>query len=461
MEAKEKKNIDMTKGPIAKALFSFTIPILIGNIFQQFYAIADTIIVGRTLGSNALAAVGSTGTINFLVLGFALGIASGFAVVTSQKFGAEDEKGIRQSVSNGIMLLVLICAVMTAVSTLSMRKILIIMNTPDDIFMGAYTYIMIICAGLTATVFYNLFAGFLRAVGNSRVPLYFLLLSSALNIILDLVFIICFSWGIAGAAIATVFSQLVSAIGSLIYIVLKEKILVPRKEEWRLQRDIANVQLYIGVPMALQYAITASGTMVMQSAINIFGSVAVASFSAGAKCSSLFTSVFNSIGQSIPTFVGQNYGKGDLNRINKGVKVASIFTVVYGILAGILVVVLLPYEIRLFVADASEVASMLPWAKIYLIESALFYVPLGFIFIYRNSMQAYGSSMAALIAGVVEMVTRVVCAIIAMITQNYAVAVFCDSAAWFTGAVYVVIAYIFAMRKLRSTMPEATAENIK
>jgi len=455
MSKTKDNNIDMTQGSISKGLISFTLPILFGNIFQQFYTIADTMIVGRTLGSNALAAVGSTGTICFLVLGMALGLAGGFTVVTSQKFGAKDEKGMRLSVSNGIILLAIISVIITAIATLNMKKILTLMNTPDDIFRDAYIYIMIICVGLIATVFYNLFAGFLRAVGNSKVPLYFLLLSSVLNIILDLVFIITFKWGVAGAAIATVASQFISAIGSGIVIVLKEKDLVPRKEDWHIEKSIARSQLYIGLPMGLQFAITASGTMVMQAAINIFGSAAVAAFSAAAKCSALFTSVFNSLGQSVPTYVGQNYGKGDLERISRGVRFSVIFSTVYSVIAAIIVIALLPYELKLFVTNSSEVSTLLPWARTYIIESSLFFIPLAYINIFRNSMQAFDASMPALAAGIVEMVTRVGVAILAIHINNYAVAVFCDSAAWLTGGIYCVIAYKIEMKKLGARLAYA------
>lgn len=452
MASKKEKNVDMTKGSIAKSLFSFTMPILIGNIFQQFYTIADTMIVGRTLGSKALAAVGSTGTISFLVLGMALGLASGFTVVTSQKFGAKDEKGMRMSVTNGIILIAIISIILTAFSTIFMRKILTLMNTPEDIFEGAYIYILIICGGLFTTVYYNLFAGFLRAVGNSKVPLFFLLLSSGINIALDLVFIIVFGWGVAGAAIATVLSQFVAAIGSLIYMLFKEKSLVPKKGDWHLEKSIANVQLYIGLPMGLQYSITASGTMVMQAAINIFGSAAVAAFSAAAKCSAIFTSVFNSIGQAIPTYVGQNYGKGDLDRINKGVRITTLFSTVYAVIAAVIAIALLPYELRLFVNNEAEVTALIPWARIYIIEAGIFFIPLGWIFIFRNSMQAFDASMPALAAGIVEMVTRVGCAVLAIFINSYPVAVFCDSAAWLTGGIYCIIAYSFEMKKLRRKM---------
>lgn len=442
------KSLDMTKGPIGPALLAFTLPILFGNLFQQLYTIVDTIIVGRTLGSDALAAVGATGTISFLVVGFATGIASGFAVVTSQRFGAKDEDGIRYSVSNGIILLALIGVVVTILSVLFMRQILTVMNTPENIFEDAYRYITIICLGLLATVFYNLFACLLRAIGNSSVPLYFLVFSSLLNIVLDLVFIISFGWGVAGAAIATIMSQLISAIGSGIYIVMKERSLVPRKDQWRIKSNISIAQIYIGLPMALQYAITASGTMVMQAAVNIFGSIAVAAFSAASKCSMIFTTTYMSIGQSMATYVGQNYGKGDLDRIKKGVRLINIVSAIYSVIAGVLVVWLLPYEMKLFVSDANELASLIPWARTYLIESAIFYIPLGMIFIFRNSMQGYGASMLAMAAGIIEMITRFVCAAFAINLESYAIAVFCDPAAWLSAGIYTMIAFAIGLNRL-------------
>lgn len=263
---------DMTQGKPLSIILKFTLPLLVGNIFQQFYNMADTIIVGRFVGANALAAVGSTGTVMFLIIGFAQGITAGFTILTSQRYGAKDEKAVRASVANGILLSVLVTILITVVGLSTMKPLLLLMNTPEDIFADAYTYSMLICSGVVACIFYNLFSSLLRAIGNSKVPLFFLVFSACLNVVLDLLLILCFHMGVAGAAIATNISQGVSAVLCLIYIYKNVPVLCPERTQWRLSASDTAYQMRMGIPMALQFSITASGAMVMQAAINLFGS---------------------------------------------------------------------------------------------------------------------------------------------------------------------------------------------
>ena len=225
---------DMTKGRPLPVILKFMLPLIIGNIFQQLYNMADTIIVGRYVGADALAAVGSTGTIMFLTVGFSQGITAGFSVLTAQRFGAKDTEGVKISVANGILLSLIFTVIISSLSLLGMRPLLKLMNTPDNIFQDAYTYIMIISAGIIATIFYNLFSSYLRAVGNSKIPLVFLVFSAALNVILDLVLIINFKMGVAGAALATIISQGVSAILCLVYIYIRMPSLAPNRRHWKL-----------------------------------------------------------------------------------------------------------------------------------------------------------------------------------------------------------------------------------
>ena len=304
--------LDMTKGRPVPIMLRFMLPLLAGNIFQQLYNMADTIIVGRYVGSNALAAVGSTGTIMFLITGFAQGITSGFSVITAQRFGAGDPKGMKRSVGGGMTLSLIITLVMTLLCALLMRPLLLAMNTPEEIFGEAYTYIMIISIGLFATVLYNLTSAYLRAVGNSRVPLYTLLFSAALNVVLDLVLIINFHMGVAGAAIATVVSQLLSGLVCLIYMAKLEPMLWPGLPDLKPVPADVRRQLAIGIPMALQFSITACGTMIMQAAINIFGPTAIAAYTAACKVQNLVTQGMVAMGQMGATFAGQNAGKRDL-----------------------------------------------------------------------------------------------------------------------------------------------------
>ncbi len=437
---------DMTRGPVLPALLRFTIPLFIGNMFQQFYNMADTVIVGRFVGEGALAAVGSTGTVMFLIMGFAVGITSGFSIPTSQFFGAGDEKGVKDTIGTGTLLTLIIAVLMTIFSSLMVDKLLVMMNTPADILQDARSYLSVICNGLSACILYNLFSGYLRAVGNSQAPLFFLVFSSVLNIVLDLVLILNFHMGVAGAALATVLSQGISAVLCVIYIVLKVKILVPERDQWRIKMHIAAKQMKMGIPMALQFAITASGTMIMQTAINLFGSTAVAAFTAASKVQNLLTQGMLSMGQTMATYCGQNYGKGDLERLKTGVKRAVQVEIIYSLLAAALFYLLLPNMVALFFSGDAGIAELLPWARTYATVSMIFYIPLSFIFIFRSAMEGCGSALLVLCCGIVEFVARCAVAFISMQVKSYFLAVACDPAAWFAAAVFSLFAFNHVMK---------------
>ena len=440
---------DMTQGKIFPLLMKFTLPMMVGDLFQQFYNIVDTIIVGRTLGANALAAVGSTGTIMFLTVGFCTAMANGLGVVTAQRFGAKDEAGVRSSFSNGIYLIALVSAVLSCFFLLFTRRLLTLMNTPEDIFEYAVSYISVIFAGLAVTAFYNYFAANLRAIGNSRVPLYFLIFASGLNIVLDLAFIILMGMGVAGAALATILSQLISVLLCVTYIMMKEPVLQPKGSDWKLHSGILRQQLEIGLPMAIQNSITSSGTIIMQSATNIFGSTAVAAVTASTKCRTLFSVIMISMGNGVATFVGQNYGANNLKRVKEGVYTAVKVMTVYAIAAGFIAYALLPLEIRLFISDASEIEAMMPWARITMLTAALFLVPLSYIFIFRSALQACGKSVFAMSAGLVELASRIIFAWIAIHYQIFVCAVLCDSAAWFSAGVFTCVSFIIIIKRLQ------------
>ena len=306
---------DMTVGKPMKMILDFTIPVFIGNVFQQFYNMADAIIVGKFVGTKGLAAVGSTGTIMFLIIGFLMGLTAGFTVLTSQKFGAGKMDEMRQSVGNAALLSIIISVIMTAVSMVGMHSLLTLMHTPEDIFDGAYGYIMIICAGIFTQVLYNLVSSVLRALGNSKTPLYFLILSSFLNIVLDLFLIVVVKLGTAGAAYATIIAQGVSALLCFIYMFRKFDILKTSREDYYLDGYGVFNMLSIGIPMALNYSITAIGTMILQGAVNIFGSSVVAAFTAASKVENLSTQTMPTLGTAIATYCGQNLGAGKYKRV--------------------------------------------------------------------------------------------------------------------------------------------------
>lgn len=440
--------LDMTKGRPLPVLLRFTLPLMIGNVFQQLYNMADTVIVGRFVGAGALAAVGSTGTIMFLLTGFAQGITSGFAILTSQRYGAGDEKGVRKSVANGILLSLWSAVVLTAVFLAGLKPLLRLMNTPKDIFSDAYIYIMIICMGLLASVFYNLFSAFLRAVGDSRTPLFFLIFSACLNVGLDVLFIVAFRWGTAGAALATIAAQAVSAVLCGIYIWKKVPLLTPGTGVWKMDRNDSERQLFMGIPMALQFAITASGGMVTQSAINLFGSDAVAAYTAAVKLEGLVEQGMVAIGQATATYGGQNYGKGDLARLRSGVRAALLSVTVYSIAMTVIMCVGLRSALGIFFSDGVDLMAMWPWAWTFTKICTAFFVPLGAIFVFRNVMQGCGYGFLPMFGGVVEMVARLFTALTAINLHSYKMACFCHPAAWTAAAVFLGGSYLYVMRQM-------------
>ena len=429
---------DMTKGRPLPVLLRFTIPLLLGNLFQQFYNMADTIIVGRYVGAGALAAVGSTGIIMFLITGFAQGLTSGFTILTAQRYGAGDTAGVKRSVSAGIFLSAVTTVVLTGFFLAVMDPLLRLMQTPEDIFREAGRYIRIIAAGTAVCVFYNLFSAFLRAVGNSRVPLFFLVFSACLNVALDLALIVGGGMGVEGAALATVLSQAVSAVLCGGYIFLKTPDLMPGAGQWRPHKGDVRRELSIGIPMALQFAITASGGMVMQSAVNQFGSLAVAAYTAAGKLETL-------VGQGMASYAGQNFGKGDLDRVKKRVRAGMTVTVVYAVMAAVLGTVFLRPAMSLFFAG--DISAMMPWARTYMNICVVFFIPLGAIFVYRNVMQGCGYGFLPMAGGIAELLARLVTAVFAMKMGSYVLTCFCHPAAWTAAAVFLWVSYERVIRK--------------
>lgn len=439
----------MTKGRPLTLLLKFVIPIFLGFLFQQFYNMVDTVIVGRYVSPKALSAVGSTGTIMFMIMGLANGMTTGYTVLISQKYGAGDKEGTRKAFVNAILLGIISTVIITVIALLLMHPLLRIMNTPEDIYDYAYSYISTICMGSIALIGYNLLAASLRAIGNSRTPLYFLIFSAFLNIALDLLFIIGFGLETMGAALATDLSQAASAVLCMIYIVRKVDVLKPKKSDWHLRKDYSLKQLNIGIPMALQFGITASGTMVMQSSINIYGSTAVGGFTAAGKVVNLMTAGMPSIGQTIAAYAGQNYGYGDLDRVDQGTKDAMKIAAVYSVINAFLSIVLLPYIIGLFFDANVNVTEYLPFARSYLYISAPFYIPLAAIFIYRNAMQACGYGKTALMLGIMELIARLVTAFTSMKLHSFELAVAGDATAWLTTGIFSFVLYLVVMKKLR------------
>lgn len=436
---------DMTAGSPAKAIVGFTIPVLIGNIFQQFYSMVDTIIVGKFVGTKALAAVGSVGTINFLIIGFMLGLTAGFTVLTAQRYGAGDMKNMRRTVGSAAVLSLMVTVVMTMISMLGMHGLLEFMHTPEDIFADAYQYIMIICGGIFATVLYNLLASVLRALGNSQVPLYFLILSALLNVLLDLLFIIVFQWGAAGAAYATVISQGVSGVLCLVYIAKKMPELRLQKDDFRLSAHIVKMQVGIGIPMALQYSITAIGTMMVQSALNMLGSMAVAAFTAASKVEQIATQAYVALGTTMATYCAQNIGAGKIDRIRKGFRATTWIGVIYSLVFGLLTAFFGKYLTYLFVS--SDVQTLMGQVDIYLKCASLFFIALNIVNVYRNGIQGMGYGVLPMMAGVAELLGRGIVALAAGMNKSYLLACLASPVAWVFAGVLLLFMYRIVMKQ--------------
>ena len=435
---------DMTKGCPMKIILSFTFPIFLGNVFQQFYNMADTIIVGKFVGTKALAAVGSTGTIMFLIYGFVVGMTAGFTVLTAQKFGAGDMRAMRGTVAGASILSLIIGIILTVLFMVFMKPWLTAMNTPADIFADAYTYIMIISGGILAQMLYNLLASILRALGNSRVPLYFLILSALLNILLALVFIIAFGMGAAGAAVATVISQGVSGVLCLVYIAKKVPVLRMEREDWRPSGHLLGIQLRIGIPMALQYSITAVGTMMVQSALNILGSTLVAAYTAASKIEQVVTQAYVAMGTTMATYGAQNMGAGDVPRIRKGFKACTVLGIVYSFAAAALVMTVGKYMTYLFVSE--DAAVIMESVDTYLKCVGVFFIPLVIVNVYRNGIQGLGYGILPMMAGVAELIGRGVVAVIAAGQKSYLGVCLASPAAWVLASLLLIGMYYYVVK---------------
>ena len=441
---------DMTKGTPWKLILSFSIPLLIGNIFQQLYSMVDTIIVGRFVSVEALAAVGSTGSMSFLILGFVMGITSGFSVITAQRFGANDEAGVRRSVAMSIELCVIATILLTILSVIGAEPMLRMMNTPANIFEDASTYITIIYAGLFASVYYNMISSIQRALGDSKTPLYFLFVSSVLNVILDLVFIIVFHMGAAGAAVATVISQFVSALLCTIYTAKRYSILKLKREDFRFDWLFACSHLNIGLPMAFQFSVTAVGVMVLQSALNVFGSTAIAAYTAASKVEMLVTQPFATFGVTMATYCGQNKGANDFGRIHTGMNSCVIMCMAACVIASLINVAGGHAFTQLFMSEANP--EVFQYSQQYLNTIAVFYPALGLLYIYRNGLQGMGESLIPMLGGVVEFIARLVVCLLLPSVLGYTAICMASPAAWVATAALLLWKYVKVARVEKERM---------
>lgn len=446
----QNKTRDLTTGSPMKLILGFATPLLFGFLFQQFYSVVDTVIVGQFLGVKALAGVGATGSLNFMIIGFCMGVCNGFAIPVAHKFGAKDYSGMRQVIANSVWLSGVFAVIMTAAVVALCKNILVWMNTPGDIFEYAYIYILIIFWGIPASYLYNLLSGIIRSLGDSRTPLLFLLISSVLNIVLDLLCILTFQMGIAGAAAATVVSQLVSGVLCLFYMKKKFDILEIAKEEWKVNTGHMKVLCGMGVPMGLQYSITAIGSVILQTSVNSLGSVAVASVTAAGKVSLFFCCPFDALGATMATYGGQNVGAKKLDRLGKGLRACSILGIAYALIAFGVLYVFGDNFVGLFVKE--EGAEVIAGARQMLLVVSAFFIPLAFVNIIRFLIQGVGFSAFAVLAGVCEMAARALAGLFLVPSLGFMGACLASPLAWIFADAFLIPAYIHVRRKLDRMM---------
>lgn len=436
---------DMTKGTPMRLILGFAVPLLFGLLFQQFYSMVDTIIVGHYLGVNALAAVGATGSVNFLIIGFCMGVCNGFAIPIAQEYGAKHEDNLRKYVANCVWLSLIFAVVMTIAVVALCRPILQAMRTPANIIDGSYSYIVIIFLGIPVTYLYNMTAAILRSLGDSKTPVVFLVMAAVLNIFLDLLCIIAFRMGVAGAAVATVVSQALAGICCLVYMYKKFTILKLSREEWRWNRDCVGKLCNMGIPMGLQYSITAIGSVILQSAVNGIGSDAVAAVTAGSKLSMLMMCPFDAMGSTMATYGGQNVGAGDLDRVDKGLKSCTLLGLIYSVIA-IGVVYLAGRNLLLLFLDAGE-SAILNNAFAFISTNVLFYFPLALVNIVRFLIQGMGFSKLAVFAGAFEMMARGLAGFVLVPIFGFRAVCFANPLAWIFADIFLIPAF-FYVRKI-------------
>ena len=437
----------LTSGSPLKVILLFSLPLVLGNLFQQFYALADTIIVGRFCGVSALASVGATGSVNYLILGFVIGVCNGFAIPIAQLFGARDYSDLRRHVANAAWLCIAGSGVLTISTVALTRPMMQLMQTPDDIIDGAVIYIGWIFAGIPFIFLYNMVAAIMRALGDSKTPLYFLILTSALNIGLDLLFIVPFHFGVLGAALATDISQVISGVLSFIYLRRKFDVLKMEKDDLAFSKKASIRLLGIGVPMGLQCSITAIGSVIMQWAVNVLGSTAVAAVTAAGKTQGLLTVPMESVGTAMATYAGQNLGASRMDRVRQGVNSAMLIILIYGV-ASAFVLHFTDVQIMGLFLDTAKEVDIVAMGREYLFWNSVFFVPLGALIIWRYTIQGLGFSSLAMLAGVAEMVARTAVAIVLVPILGYFGAELSNPAAWIAACLFLYPAYRWTCRQL-------------
>lgn len=437
----------MTVGSPTRDIIKFALPLICGYILQQMYLIIDAAIVGRWIGVNALAAVGASSSIMFLIMGFCNGSCAGFAIPVAQSFGAKDFSAMRSYVSNALRISAIIALVITLFTCIFCERILKIVNTPADVFHDAYIFLFLNFLAIPFTIIYNILSGFIRALGNSKQPFYFLIISSFVNIGLDILLILIIGMGVEGAGLATLLSQAFSGILCWIYIKKKMKILIPVGEEQQYDDKKVGRLLNNGIPMGLQFSITGIGIIMLQSANNALGTTYVAAFTASMRVKYLFTCVFENIGVAMATYCGQNIGARKVKRIALGIRSAIKIMLTYFIFILIIIVPLADYMMMLFV-DSGE-TEIIHDAAMFMRIACYFYPVLGLLTILRYSIQGLGYSNLSMMSGVMEMIARCGVSLWLVPALGFVGVCYGDPVAWIAADIFLIPAMFFIYRKIK------------
>ncbi len=438
---------DMTSGSPMKLIVGFAVPIFLGNLFQQLYSVVDAMVLGRAVGADALAAAGSTQALSFLVLGFITGLTHGYAILIAQRFGAGDYAGVRRTAANAGYLAAVSSLIITAASLLGARALLEVMHTPEDIFRDALLYIQVIFIGTAASVAYNMFSGILRALGDSVSPLVILVVSSIVNVGLDVLFVVVFRWGVAGAAWATVLAQALSS--AMCFAVLRRLELMRfQREDWRGDRDVIRALLRLGVPVGIMNSITAMGIMLLQSVVNGLGSVTVAAYTAGSKLMNLALQPGDILGIAVGTYVGQNLGAGRLDRIRAGVRQSALLSLAINIVMG-LVLALFGRELTAVFVSGTEEAVIEAAYPYFVITGAGVWI-VGLLFLYRFALQSLGDTFIPMVSGGVELGMRVGAVLVLdrCFDMGFYAVCWAEVAAWLGAGVLLATGYYARMARL-------------
>lgn len=438
---------DMTVGSPTRDILKFAIPLILGYILQQMYLVIDAAIVGRWIGVGALAAVGASSSVMFLIMGFCNGSCAGFAIPIAQAFGAKDFPKMRSYVSNALRIACVFAVVITLLSCICCTKILEIVNTPREIFRDAWIFLFLQLLAIPFTIAYNLLAGFIRALGNSKQPFFFLIASSLVNILLDVLLILIIGMGVEGAGVATLLSQAFAAILCWSYIRRSMKELIPTGDERRYDNKRISILLNNGVPMGLQFSITGIGIIMLQSANNALGTVYVAAFTASMRIKYLFTCVFENIGVAMATYCGQNIGAGAVVRIRQGIAAAIRIMGVYFIFTLLLIIPFADEMMALFVNSGE--AEVIRNAAQFMRIANYFYPALGLLTILRYSIQGLGYSNLAMMSGVMEMFARAGVSLWLVPALAFLGVCFGDPVAWVAADLFLVPAFLFVYRRIK------------